>query len=123
MNDDVFCKIINGELTSYTCYEDDVVKCIMDASPASAGHTLIIPKKHYTDILEIDKETEAHIYDVAKIIMRRMLKHIPSIDGVVTLINYGKPQKVKHYHMHLIPTYLKECKLSQEEICELLKRA
>ena len=44
--DCVFCKIISGEYSSYKIYEDEVVMAFLDISPASYGHTLIIPKKH-----------------------------------------------------------------------------
>ena len=45
--DCIFCKIIAGEIPSNTIYEDDTFKVILDASPASKGHALILPKKHY----------------------------------------------------------------------------
>lgn len=122
MNDDIFCEIIKGEIPSKTCYEDDIVKCIMDVSPQSPGHTLIIPKKHYTDILEIEEDVATHINKIAKIIINRMMNNFTNIDGVVTVINYGSHQVVKHYHMHLIPTYSSKCGLTQEEACEILKR-
>ena len=123
MNEDIFCKIINEDIPSFTCYEDDVVNCSMDASPESVGHTLILPKNHYTDILEIDEEVYTHIHTIAKTLINKMMATLPGISGVVTLINYGKPQTVKHFHMHLIPTYDNKCSLTQEEVCEMLKRA
>lgn len=52
-----FCKIIGGEIPSNTIYEDDEFKVILDASPASKGHALILPKEHYADIYEIDEKT------------------------------------------------------------------
>lgn len=122
MNDDVFCMIVRGKIQSFTCYEDELVKCIMDANPESPGHTLIIPKKHYTDILELDEVIDNHVNLIAKKIIKKMMDNLPNINGVVTVINYGKRQVVKHYHMHLIPTYNEKIKLSQEEICEILKR-
>ena len=48
MKDCVFCKIVKGELPSYKLYEDDVVLVFLSIDPISNGHTLIIPKKHYT---------------------------------------------------------------------------
>ena len=53
----IFCKIIGGEIPSNTIYEDDEFKVILDASPASKGHALILPKEHYADIYEIDEKT------------------------------------------------------------------
>ena len=123
MSDDIFCKIINGEVPSKVVYEDDIVKCILDVTPQSPGHTLILPKKHYSDILELDEEVCMHINIVAKTLINKMMNNISGITGVVIVINYGAPQTVKHYHMHLIPTYDGECTLSQEEVFDILKRA
>ena len=50
----IFCKIISGDIPSYTIYEDDIVKCFLDINPESPGHSLIIPKTHYQDITDID---------------------------------------------------------------------
>ena len=49
----IFCKIAAGEIPSNTIYEDDTFRVILGASPASKGHALIQPKKHYADLYEI----------------------------------------------------------------------
>ena len=54
--DCVFCKIIKGEIPSYKIYEDDDVLAFLDINPVSPGHTLIIPKKHILDLIEIDND-------------------------------------------------------------------
>lgn len=120
---DIFCKIIKGEIPSYTCYEDEYVKCIMDANPETIGHTLIIPKKHFTDIIEMDNETITHIHETAQMLIKKMEKVYPNLVGVRTIVNYGVLQVVKHYHLHLVPAYkdYKEPELTQEEMCKLLK--
>ena len=51
--DCLFCKIINGEIPSYKIYEDDLVYAFLDVNPKENGHTLIVPKKHYTDYLSL----------------------------------------------------------------------
>ena len=48
----IFCKIIAGEIPSNTIYEDDEFKVVLDVSPASKGHALILPKNHYADLYE-----------------------------------------------------------------------
>ena len=53
---DVFCKIINNEIPSYTIYEDEIVKVFLDVNPNHTGHTLIVPKKHYQDFLILMKK-------------------------------------------------------------------
>ena len=99
----LFCKIINGEIPSNTLYEDDVVKVIMDANPHSNGHALILPKKHIEDFLDMDNETLSHINDIAKMMKQKLYNLNP--DGLILTLNYGVPQQIKHYHLHLIPTY------------------
>ena len=62
----VFCKIIKGELPSYTIYEDDVVKAFLSIEPIGNGHLLIIPKKHFVNICDIDIDVLHHINTVSK---------------------------------------------------------
>lgn len=61
MKDDncIFCKLANGDIPTNSIYEDDDFKVILDASPASKGHALILPKQHYANIFEIEDETLA----------------------------------------------------------------
>ena len=108
--DCLFCKINKNECDSLCIYEDDIVKVILDAYPDANGHTLIIPKKHITDIDEMDNETLGHINDVAKKI-RKLLFNTLNPDGMVFLVNYGMTQVIKHYHLHLIPVYKKKQEL------------
>ena len=60
MTDCLFCKIIQGEIPSRTIYEDDLIKVIMNINPNTNGHLLIIPKEHYTNILDIDEKIITH---------------------------------------------------------------
>lgn len=102
--DCLFCKIIEGNIPSKTLYEDEIVKVIMDINPNSNGHTLIIPKKHLTDFEEIDNDTLSHIHDVAKKIKNKLYATLKP-HGLILTVNYGLPQLIKHYHLHLIPVY------------------
>lgn len=102
--DCIFCKIINNEIPSYTIYEDDIIKVFMDINPISNGHLLIIPKKHYDNITDIDNNTLNHISIIAKG-MYKLLKDKLNVDGMTITQNNDYGQDVKHYHMHLIPRY------------------
>lgn len=113
--DCIFCKIIKGEIPSYTLYEDEIVKVFLDVDPKANGHTLIIPKKHYQDINDIDKETYCHIFEVAKKI-KKQLEDKLRIEGVTFVQNNGISQEVKHYHLHLIPNYTTNELISVEEV-------
>lgn len=100
----IFCKIVKGELTSKTLYEDDIVKVIMDANPIRDGHSLVIPKKHFTDFMELDDETTKHIFNTAKNMTKVLMEKL-NAKSVTLLINYGEDQMVKHYHLHLLPDF------------------
>ena len=64
---DIFCKIIKGEIPSYTIYEDEIVKVFLDVNPNHNGHTLIVPKNHYENLCDIDEEVWNHILKISKI--------------------------------------------------------
>ena len=117
---DIFCKIINNEIPSYTIYEDEIVKVFLDVNPSHNGHTLIIPKKHYQDLFDIDSEVLNHILKITKEIAL-LLKERLNYDGISLCENNGYGQEVKHFHFHLIPKYKDEEKLSIEEVFNKLK--
>ncbi|MDD2203092.1 MAG: HIT domain-containing protein [Bacilli bacterium] len=103
--DCIFCKIINGDIPSYTIYEDDMVKVFLDANPHSNGHMLIISKEHFLDIMDIEKDVLTYIYKDITPKMYKLLQDKLGIDGLKICQNNGIAQEVKHYHVHLIPTY------------------
>ena len=105
---DIFCKIINNEIPSYTIYEDDIVKVFLDVNPNSTGHCLI------------DKEVLNHVLETAKVIANRLKERL-NCDGITFAQNNGLGQDVKHYHLHLIPKYHNDDKLSIEEVYNKLK--
>ena len=105
-NNCIFCKIINGEIPSFTVYEDDTFKVILDRFPAAPGHMLIIPKEHYANLYELDDELAAKVLVLAKKMITK-LTDIVGCDGYNVVQNNGKAagQTVFHFHMHLIPRY------------------
>ena len=118
--DCLFCKIINKEIPSYKIYEDDVVYAFLDINPDSVGHTLIIPKKHYLDLDDIDIEILKHIMEIAKILKKRIEEKL-NCDGLTLIQNSGDIQEVKHFHLHLKPFYNNKKDKTLEEVYELLK--
>lgn len=118
--DCIFCKIINGEIPSYTIYEDNIVKVFLDINPMSPGHMLIIPKKHFENLDDIDIDTLTHINKIAKE-MHQLLKDKLNIDGMSIIQNNGEVQDVKHYHMHIKPYYKDNKGLNPQQIFEILK--
>ena len=120
MDNCIFCKIANGDIPSKTIYEDEIVKVYLDINPNSPGHTLIIPKNHYTDLDDIDIEVLSHIMEVAKKI-KKLIEEKLNPDGIKLVQNNGIIQEVKHYHLHIVPIYTSKKELSLDEVYELLK--
>lgn len=102
----IFCKIIAGEIPSYTLYEDEKFKIILDVGPATKGHALILPKEHYANLYELPEETAAEVIKLAKRMTIRMTDKL-KCDGFNIVQNNGEAagQTVNHFHMHLIPRY------------------
>jgi histidine triad (HIT) family protein len=105
-DDCIFCKLANGVIPTNSLYEDDVVRVIFDASPASKGHVLIIPKQHFDNVYSLDDDTAAHIFQVA-VKVAGTLKDVLNLEGLNIVQNNGEiaGQTVFHFHMHIIPRY------------------
>ncbi|MBE5948434.1 MAG: HIT family protein [Lachnospiraceae bacterium] len=106
MENCIFCKIANGEIPSNTLYEDDDFRVILDIEPATKGHALILPKKHFANLYEIDDERASKVLLVAKQMATKMQKAL-NCDGLNVVQNNGVAagQTVFHFHMHLVPRY------------------
>jgi histidine triad (HIT) family protein len=72
----IFCKIIAGEIPSHTTYEDDNCKVILDISPATKGHSIIILKDHYDNFFELPEEKAMEVIKVAKIMSKKMADNL-----------------------------------------------
>ena len=105
-DDCIFCKLANGDIPVDAIYEDDLVKVIFDAGPASEGHVLIIPKSHADGIYDLTDEQAERIFAVA-VKVSNALKKAFEPDGLNVVQNNGEiaGQTVFHFHMHLIPRY------------------
>ena len=120
--DCIFCKIVNGDIPSYTVYEDDYVKCFLDIDPIENGHTLIVPKKHFTDNNDIEDEYLLKIHEASKKVSN-LLEEKLGCNGIKLEQNNGVIQDVKHYHMHVIPKYTDKKELiSVEDVFSLLTK-
>jgi histidine triad (HIT) family protein len=105
----IFCKIIKGEIPSYTVYEDERFKVILDRFPASRGHCLILSKGHHQDLFEMPEDLLKEVYPVAKKI-GEALKAALNATGINIVQNNGAHagQTVMHFHLHLIPRNQKD---------------
>ena len=107
MNDDcIFCKIANGVIPSHTLYEDEDFRVIFDLGPATRGHALIIPKKHFDNIYSLDDKCASKVFVLAKMMAKSMTEAF-ECNGFNIIQNNGEcaGQSVFHFHMHLIPRY------------------
>lgn len=102
----IFCKLADGTIPTNTVYEDDMFRVILDASPATKGHALILPKEHAANIYELSEECASKVFVLAKKMAEKMTKAL-NCDGFNIVQNNGEVagQTVFHFHMHLIPRY------------------
>lgn len=128
----IFCMIANHEINSSIIYEDEQVVAFLDLSQVTKGHTLVVPKKHYENVLECDSETLGHVIKITQILSKRIMERM-NAKGVNILNNCNEVagQSVMHMHFHIIPRYSEndaiEIKFNEsekqnlEEIANLLK--
>lgn len=102
----IFCKLANGVFPTNSIYEDEEFKVILDNSPATKGHALILPKSHYKNLYELPEETAGKVFVLAKKLAGSMTEKL-NADGfnIVQNNNEIAGQTVFHFHMHLIPRY------------------
>ena len=100
----IFAKILRGELPSYKVYEDDKAIAFLDIMPRSPGHTLVLPKAPARNILDIDADDLAHVMMTAQKIAKAAMKAF-SADGItIQQFNEGAGgQVVFHLVVHVIP--------------------
>ncbi len=116
MNDCIFCKIASGQIPSETIYEDSDFRVILDLNPAAKGHALILPKKHFKDIMDLDDDVSSKVLKLAAKIGKAMMEGL-GCGGFNIVQNNGilAGQTVFHFHVHIIPRYEDGPKIAQWE--------
>ena len=106
MADCIFCKIIAGEIPSSKVYEDDQVAAFLDISQVTPGHTLVVPKQHFRNLLEMDADNTSQLFARVPDIARKVMK-ATGAKGMNILNNNEEiaGQTVFHTHVHLAPRY------------------
>lgn len=106
MSDCIFCKIINGDIPSYKLYEDEKTLAFLDAFPGTRGHSLVIPKVHYQDILDTPEDVYANLIQTASKLAKSLKKAL-NYDGINLMQHTGAHagQTVFHIHVHLFPRW------------------
>lgn len=102
--DCIFCKIADREIPSRIIFENDFTLAFLDNSPISKGHTIVIPKNHYSNLEVIPDYELSEVYKVVKNLAIRIHKNL-KIDGYNVLQNnfVAAGQVIKHFHVHVIP--------------------
>lgn len=106
MDDCIFCKIVTGEIPSRKIYQDENHVAFLDIFPASRGHSLVIPKRHYVDIHSISAADYGSMASVAKQVADLLQNRLGSEGTTIMQMNREAGwQTVFHAHMHVIPRW------------------
>jgi histidine triad (HIT) family protein len=104
--DCIFCKIADKEADATVVYEDPHTLAFLDIHPLNPGHTLVIPKKHYANMLEMPSEEAARVFASVHKVMKGVQK-ASGADGISVGQSNGRAasQEVFHMHVHIIPRF------------------
>ncbi len=102
----IFEKIINQEIPAYVVYEDEHVIAILDHAQQTKGHTLVMPKKHYVNVLDTPTEVYLEVMKVAQELAIQIKDKLQA-SGINLLTNANEVagQSVMHFHVHILPRY------------------
>jgi histidine triad (HIT) family protein len=104
--DCLFCGIIAGEVPAQVVDSDEHTVAFMDINPATAGHALVVPRRHASDLMDVSDDDLEHTMRAARRLARRMDTALQP-DGFNILNACGRAawQTVFHYHVHVVPRY------------------
>lgn len=104
MEECVFCKIIKGEIPCTKIYENDYTIAFLDINPVVKGHTLVIPKKHFVNVLDIDDFYLSEALKTVKIIANHYVNRgLASGVNILNATGKSAEQSVFHLHFHILP--------------------
>lgn len=122
MEECIFCKIVKREIPNYTVYEDDNYLAFLDIFPRVKGHVLVIPKKHYRWVYDVENFGE--YWEVARKVSAKIQKKLNS--KFISYLTMG--EAVHHAHIHILPQdsedikgirFTEVIKMEKEELAEL----
>ncbi len=106
MDNCIFCKIAHHEIPGKIVYEDDLCMAFLDLSQTTDGHTLVVPKQHFSNILEVDHQTLSHMMEVVQKVALQIQENLHAKGfNMITNMNEVAGQTVPHFHIHIIPRY------------------
>ena len=100
--DCIFCKIVSGTISAKKLYETSNSLAFLDAFPLVRGHTLVIPKNHYTKIQDMSQSDNDDLFKTVQVISKKLESVSPSS---LIAIHNGKEsgQEIPHVHVHVVP--------------------
>ena len=130
MTDCIFCNIVSGDIPSIKIYEDDHVLAFLDITQVTQGHTLVIPKEHYSDWSQMPENASSQLAAPLPKISRQLQEQLGAKGmNIISNIQPIAGQSVFHTHIHLLPRYDEEDGLhidytvNQPEIGDLMELA
>ena len=115
MTDCIFCKIVRGEIPCHKVYEDNDVLAFLDISQTTKGHTLVISKEHFKNLLYVPKDVLAKVMGAAQKIAQAQVASLGAKGvNIINNTNEVAGQTVMHFHVHVIPRYSNEDALRLE---------
>jgi histidine triad (HIT) family protein len=132
MDDCLFCRIIAGKLPCHKIYEDENFISFLDINPVSEGHVLVLPKKHFATLLDVDQAVTGKYLPVVQKVAKRVCQALGVKDfNVVNANGRLAQQSVDHVHYHIVPRrpadgidlwFHGRKETSQEELADLAKK-
>ncbi|MFX1512380.1 MAG: HIT family protein [Promethearchaeota archaeon] len=101
----LFCEIVAKRVESAIVFEDDLVMAFLDIMPINEGHCLVIPKKHYELLEDMDEESYSRLFVISHQILKKMKKTLPDVTAFNYVVANGEDagQEIFHSHLHIIP--------------------
>lgn len=108
-SNNVFAKMLNGDIPYHRVYEDDKTLAFMDIMPQAEGHVLVIPKQKAVDLADLESDYAAAVLMTCKKVMQAQ-RQVFEREGIIQMQLNGAQagQTVFHYHIHLIPSSIHE---------------
>ena len=97
----IFCKIVNNEIPAYKIWENDNFLAFLDVNPINPGHILLIPKKHFEEIFDLNND----LYDEAFEIVKKISKPLRAVTNSKKIGIAIEGLGVLHAHIHVVPIY------------------
>ena len=103
-NENIFAKILKGDIPSHRIYEDDTTYAFLDVMPRSDGHTLVIPKAHATGLLDASPDAIANCMATIQKLAPKIIEAMGADGFLIQQFNgEAAGQTVFHLHFHIVP--------------------